>query len=252
MSELMEALLFASFFATPRHLYVGGGETTPDAGSTAHLALYAASAFVIICTLIYKLVSSLSWLNPPAARGPHREAAATAAERRAASQLATAHRPPEAHTSERRRLRWRSGERLHNRRRPTTAKQPWSPRMPMPARLNTHQSRPPHDHRRDSSSTQAPNSPTHHQLPRRARSTTAPPPLSPPPLATGRKAGGTLGWSTSQSPNASASAHKKTTAVRREGRVSLLLSHPRAGHGPHIKHAHSSGGVYRGSLVYAH
>ena len=32
----------------------------------------------------------------------------------------------------------------------------------------------------------------------------------------------------------------------------MLLSHPRAGHGPHIKHAHSSGGVYRGSLVYAH
>mmetsp|Transcript_7064 Transcript_7064/g.14667 ORF Transcript_7064/g.14667 Transcript_7064/m.14667 type:complete len:235 (-) Transcript_7064:285-989(-) len=95
MSELMEALLFASFFATPRHLYVGGGETTPDAGSTAHLALYAASAFVI-CTLIYKLVSSLSWLNPPAARGPHREAAATAAERRAASQH---HRTPAAVTA---------------------------------------------------------------------------------------------------------------------------------------------------------
>ena len=126
--------------------------------------------------------------------------------------------------------------------------------MPMPARLNAYQSRPPHDHRRDSSSTQAPNSPTHHQIPRRPRSTTALPPLSPPPLATGRKAGGTLGWSTSQSPNANASAHKKTTAVRREGRVSLLLSHPRADHtsSPHIKRAHSSGGFHRGSLVYAH
>ena len=167
--------------------------------------------------------STQAALNSPTRHQlPRRPRSTTAPRPLSPPPLATAHRPPEAHTSERQRLRWRSGERLHNRRRPTTAKQPWSPRMPMPARLNAYQSRPPHDHRRDSSSTQAPNSPTHHQLPRRPRSTTAPPPLSPPPLATGRKAGGTLGWSTSQSPNANASAHKKT-AVRREGRVSLLL-----------------------------
>ena len=89
----MEALYAASAFATPLHLYVfESEETTPDAGSTAHLALYAASAFVI-----YKLITRnlllASWpLNPPAARGSHfREAAATAAERRAASQ------PPSPH-----------------------------------------------------------------------------------------------------------------------------------------------------------
>ena len=88
----MEALLFASFFATPLHLHVEGGETTPDAGSTAHLALYAASAFVI-CKLISSATRNLlSWLNPPAAGGSHsREAAATAAERRAASRSPSPH-----------------------------------------------------------------------------------------------------------------------------------------------------------------
>ena len=89
----MEALYAASAFATPLHLYVfESEETTPDAGSTAHLALYAASAFVI-----YKLITRnlllASWpLNPPAARGSHfREAAATAAERRAASRSPSPH-----------------------------------------------------------------------------------------------------------------------------------------------------------------
>ena len=46
-------------------------ETMPDAGSPAHLFLYAASAYAI-----YNLVSStmrdpLSWWNPPAIGGPH-------------------------------------------------------------------------------------------------------------------------------------------------------------------------------------
>ena len=89
----MEALYAASAFATPLHLYVfESEETTPDAGSTAHLALYAASAFVI-CKLISSATRNLlSWLNPPAAGGSHfREAAATAAERRAASRSPSPH-----------------------------------------------------------------------------------------------------------------------------------------------------------------
>ena len=91
-AELMEALYAASAFATPLHLYVfESEETTPDAESTAHLALYAASAFVI-----YKLITRnlllASWLNPPAAGGSHfAEAAATAAERRAASRSPSPH-----------------------------------------------------------------------------------------------------------------------------------------------------------------
>ena len=61
-------------------------ETMPDAGSPAHLFLYAASAYAI-----YNLVSStmrdpLSWKNPPAIGGPHsREVAGKAAERRRAA-----------------------------------------------------------------------------------------------------------------------------------------------------------------------
>ena len=61
-------------------------ETMPDAGSPAHLFLYAASAYAI-----YNLVSStmrdpLSWWNPPAIGGPHsREVAGKAAERRRAA-----------------------------------------------------------------------------------------------------------------------------------------------------------------------
>ena len=62
-------------------------ETMPDAGSPAHLFLYAASAYAI-----YNLVSStmrdpLSWWNPPPAiGGPHsREVAGKAAERRRAA-----------------------------------------------------------------------------------------------------------------------------------------------------------------------
>ena len=260
MSELMEALLFASFFATPRHLYVGGGETTPDAGSTAHLALYAASAFVIICTLIYKLVSSLSWLNPPAARGPHREAAATAAERRAASQH---HRTPAAVTAPARDCppaargsHFREAAATVAERR--AASQPPSPHHRQTAMESSNadasaaQYAPKPPTTRPPSRLQLNTGPKQPNPPPTPKAPTAPPPLSPPPLATGRKAGGTLGWSTSQSPNASASAHKKTTAVRREGRVSLLLSHPRADHSPHIKCAHSPGGFHRGSLVYAH
>ena len=74
-------------------------ETMPDAGSPAHLFLYAASAYAI-----YNLVSStmrdpLSWKNPPAIGGPHsREVAGKAAERRrAASQppSQTLHHPQE-------------------------------------------------------------------------------------------------------------------------------------------------------------
>ena len=59
-------------------------ETMPDAGSPAHLFLYAASAYAI-----YNLVSStmrdpLSWWNPPAIGGPHsREVAGRAAARAA-------------------------------------------------------------------------------------------------------------------------------------------------------------------------
>ena len=89
----MEALYAASAFATPLHLYVfESEETTPDAGSTAHLALYAASAFVIYKLIMRNLLLA-SWpLNPPAARGSHfREAAATAAERRAASRSPSPH-----------------------------------------------------------------------------------------------------------------------------------------------------------------
>ena len=89
----MEALYAASAFATPLHLYVfESEETTPDAGSTAHLALYAASAFVIYKLIMRNLLLA-SWpLNPPAARGSHfREAAAKVAERRAASQLPSPH-----------------------------------------------------------------------------------------------------------------------------------------------------------------
>ena len=100
MSERMEALLFASFFATPLHLYVGGGETTPDAGSTTHLALYAASAFVIGTLILSATRNLLSWLNPQAARGSHSgEAAATAAEQRAASRSPSPHHRPVHHTT---------------------------------------------------------------------------------------------------------------------------------------------------------
>ena len=100
MSERMEALLFASFFATPLHLYVGGGETTPDAGSTTHLALYAASAFVIGTLILSATRNLLSWLNPQAARGSHSgEAAATAAEQRAASRSPSPHHRPKPSTT---------------------------------------------------------------------------------------------------------------------------------------------------------
>ena len=145
------------------------------------------------------------------------------------------HRLPEAHTSERQRLRWRSGERLHNRRRPTTANSP-CPRMPMPAGLHAHQSRPPHDHppsrlQLNTGLKQPHPLPTNSQG-ALARSTTASLPLSPPPLATAhlfpfqRRRLGELWTGAPLRARTQTRARARTrppTAVRREGRVSLMV-----------------------------
>ena len=174
MSERMEALLFASFFATPLHLYVGGGETTPDAGSTTHLALYAASAFVIGTLILSATRNLLSWLNPQAARGSHSgEAAATAAEQRAASRSPSPHHRPKPSTT-------RPPSRLQL----TTGQQPHPPPTPK-ACLQ------------------------HHHTPAAAAAATAP--LATTHLFARKvfawKVGPrALGWSTSQSPNANASS----------------------------------------------
>ena len=180
-------------------------ETMPDAGSPAHLFLYAASAYAI-----YNLVSStmrdpLSWWNPPAIGGPHsREVAGRAAElRRAASQ-------PPSQT-----LQATPNKPLRRR----------SARMAMQARLHTRQRRRPRDHRHGPSARQDhhPNTNIHpaSNPANHACSTTTlrwPPPRAAHQSLFRRKDGGTSGWSTSRRPSANArgSASGKMTAVRRE------------------------------------
>ena len=173
-------------------------ETMPDAGSPAHLFLYAASAHAI-----YNVVSSI--MRDPLSS--------------------------EAHTPERSRVRRQSGGgRLPNHRpkRSTTTNKPLrrrSARMAMQARLHTRQRRRPRDHRHGPSARQDhhPNTNIHpaSNPANHACSTTTlrwPPPRAAHQSLFRRKDGGTLGWSTSHRPSANArgSACGKMTAVRRE------------------------------------
>ena len=146
------------------------------------------------------------------------------------------HRPSEAHTPERSRVRRQSGGgRLPNHRpkRSTTTNKPLrrrSARMAMQARLHTRQRRRPRDHRHGPSARQDhhPNTNIHpaSNPANHACSTTTlrwPPPRAAHQSLFRRKDGGTLdggtlGWSTSRRPSANArgSASGKMTAVRRE------------------------------------
>ena len=178
-------------------------ETTPDAGSPAHLFLYAASAYAI-----YNLVSStmrdpLSWKNPPAIGGPHsREIAGKAAERRrAASQ-------PPSQTLHHHQQTAAPSERSNGDASATT-RGPMPPTTRPPPRPQC-KARPPPKHKHPPR--QQPRQPRmqHHH----AR---WPPPRTAHQSPFRRKDGGTLGWSTAHRPSANArgSARVREDARRR-------------------------------------